>query len=892
MIADKADPLDADDGLGAALAACIEAIDRGDSDPRSILARYPEYAAELRDFFVAQERAERVAGPLRPVVQAAQTPTVTNGRRTALLTFDLPRHFGDFELLTELGRGGMGVVFQARQLSLNRLVALKLFGTDPLASAVELLRFRNEAEIAARLDHPRIVPIYDVGEHDGRLYFSMKLLEGGSLAQSRVRGRGPGVCKEGQRDAARIVADVARAVHHAHERGVLHRDLKPANILLDAAGNPYVSDFGLARRIESDSGLTQSGVIVGTPGYMAPEQASGQRIAVTTATDVYGLGAILYAALTGRPPFRGDSVLDTLQQVRQCEPDSPSSINRLLNRDLETICLKCLEKEPARRYRSAEAVTLDLECWLRGEPITARSASRWHRLSRWCRRNPVVAGLLALVVLGSAASTGWIAWQMAQTKAESLRAKQNLDMAYQLLDELYLDQVGNRISSQQELSAGDRKLLERLLGFYLQFAAGNSHQPATRLQMAQAYRRVSDIQFALGEYASADRANERSVRVLEKLVTDFPSDGDYWKKMVSGRVNWGHALLLCGRLREAEQAYGLVASLCEERLKSWPAERAYKSGMATGNLNRFNALFLLGRGQEAEQAGRTAIRLYEELTVAFPDVEAFLQSLLTSRDNLTELLLDGYRLDEAEETYKEMERLMESRKGAFPNVGNDRIKHAHIQAASGFILRARGRLSESKEHYEKALALMIPWAAKSPNSPDVAPVIADARLQLGIVLRAERKLSEAESSLGQALEPAERIVKRCPGVPCYTAQLAQIRLHLGELLQATGRVNEAEASYAKAQELLEKVTAGFPDRATDRSNLGAVLDRQAELLWKRGERKRARQLLERAGEHHEAAYSLNPTHPVYRQLRNDHRRLVTIAQKPALSGKEEPPKKE
>ncbi len=892
MTRDTSDPLDSDDRLGAVLAAGIEAVDNGAADAEMVVARYPEYAAHLREFFVAQERAERLAAPLRPVIQAAQAPTVTNGETTAFITFDLPRQFGDFELLAELGRGGMGVVFKARQLSLNRLVALKVFGTDPLAPAVERQRFRNEAEIAAHLDHPRIVPIYEVGEQDGWLYFSMKLLEGGSLAQSRVRGQGSGVSKEGQCGAARIVAEVARAVHYAHQRGILHRDLKPANILLDAHGSPHVSDFGLARRIQSDSGLTQSGAIIGTPGYMAPEQASGQRSAITTATDVYGLGAILYALLTGRPPFQGDSMLDTLQQVRQCEPDSPSSINSLLHRDLETICLQCLEKEPARRYGSAAAVTDELERWLDGEPIVARSASHLHRLWRWCRRNPAVTGLLALVFLGSTVSTAWIAWLMAQTKAENHRAQQNLDMAYHVLDELYLDQVGNRIQSQQELSAVDRKLLERLLSFYQQFAEGNSHDPAARLKMARAYRRVSDIQFALGDYASADQANERSVHFLEKLVEDFPSVRDYWMEMASGRVNWGHALLLNGRLREADQAYGFVAALCEERLRSWPADRMYKAGMATGNLNRCNALFLLGRGQEAELACRTAIRLYEELIVAYPDVGSFLNSLLTSLDNLTELLFDGYRLDEAEETYKEMERLMERGKGNFPDIATDPIKHAHIQAGRGSILRVRGRLSESKERYDKAFALMTPLVAPAPSSPDTAPVMAELHLQLGLVLRAEGKLQEAESSMRQALDPAERIVKRCPGVPCYQAQLARIFLDLSELLQATGRVSEAEKSHAKARELLEKVTADFPDRATDRSNLGVVLDRQAELLWKRGERGAARHLLQRADEHHKAAQNLNPTHPLYRQFRDDHLRLARTAQQPTFSGKEELPKKE
>jgi WD40 repeat protein/Flp pilus assembly protein TadD len=323
----------------------------------------------------------------------------------------------------------MGVVFKATQKSLNREVALKMILAGELASAADVRRFHAEAEAVGHLDHPHIVPIYEVGEHLGLHYFSMKLVEGGNLADpGQPRGR----------QAVPLLIQVARAVHFAHQRGILHRDLKPANILLDRAGTPFVTDFGLAKRVQGEGEITQSGALMGTPSYMAPEQAAAKK-GLTTAVDVYALGAILYFCLTGKPPFQAASALDTVMEVLEKDPIRPRELAPDLDRDLETICLKCLDKEPARRYASAEAFADDLDRWQRGEPIEARPASRVERAFRWCRRNPTaasliaVAGLLALATLAAVGATV-AALRINRALAEARQARQDALEARQLAD--------------------------------------------------------------------------------------------------------------------------------------------------------------------------------------------------------------------------------------------------------------------------------------------------------------------------------------------------------------------------------------------------------------------------------------------------------------------------
>jgi TolB-like protein/Flp pilus assembly protein TadD/predicted Ser/Thr protein kinase len=328
----------------------------------------------------------------------------TSEKKKAARAASMLGELGDYELLEEIGRGGQGVVFRARQKSLNRIVALKVISLGQWASKAHLKRFRREAEAAASLDHPSIVPIYEVGEREGQCYFSMKFVEGGQLDEVARREPMP------IRHAVELIMKVARTVHYAHEHGILHRDIKPGNILLDQKDEPHLTDFGLARLVESESSVTQTLDVLGTPSYMAPEQAVGNNAAVSNATDVYGLGAVLYQLLTGHPPFAGGTTYETIKLLEETEPRPPRSLNPKIDRDLSTICLKCLEKDPTRRYSSAVALAEDLERWLKHEPIQARHTGIFARGKKWVRRNPTSALLVACLV-ALAAAAGWIVWK-------------------------------------------------------------------------------------------------------------------------------------------------------------------------------------------------------------------------------------------------------------------------------------------------------------------------------------------------------------------------------------------------------------------------------------------------------------------------------------------------
>jgi len=446
------------------------------------------------------------------------------------------RYFGDYEIRGKLGSGAMGVVYKARQISLNRTVALKMIRAGELADEEELRRFQNEAEAVARLDHPGIVPIFEVGQFEEQHYFSMKLVAGESLDKHlKEHAADP-------RRAARLVSVAAGAIHHAHQRGILHRDLKPANVLVDAQEQPHITDFGLAKRVEGDSELTQSGAILGTPAYMAPEQASGKRGAVTTSTDVYGLGAILFALLAGRAPFCGTTVLDTLEQVRERPPDSLRKLNPRVPRDLEVICLKCLAKDPRRRYASADALAEDLTHWLAGEPIAARPVGSAARLWMWCRRNPVVAaaaGLMAASLVVVAVLSLFYAGQQARlAQAKTLYAEEQ------------------QLRATEQIAAMARITL---LAQQLQ-----QESQALRSSLAESNRRLAMLNFERGQTAFEQGEIGRGLLWMVETLRNATEAGDpAWKHAALANLSAWRPLY--PKLKEVHADAGFESTVAYQR---------------------------------------------------------------------------------------------------------------------------------------------------------------------------------------------------------------------------------------------------------------------------------------------------------------------------------------
>ncbi len=563
-----------------------------------------------------------------------------------------------YKIESELGRGGMGVVYKARQIDLQRTVALKMILAGAHASAAQLERFKAEARAEARLQHPNIVQVYEIGEHDALPYFSLEFVDGGNLSQKAAGKPQP------PRDAARLIEILARAAHYAHERGIVHRDLKPANVLLASPGResgespiPKIADFGLAKCLDDESGSTRTGLVIGTPSYMAPEQALGQNRDITRATDVYALGAILYELLTARPPFLAATMLDTVEQVRTEEPVPPTRLQPKLPRDLETICLKCLHKDARKRYAGADALADDLHRFLAGEPIQARPVGSVERLWRWCRRNPRVAGLSAAVALLLVASTvGALAFaylidrkqreaeqarataeeNAEQAKAESARADASAREAvarYALaLDALnvVVGKVGNQLENTPATERVRTEVLQAVMKVLEKSAAQGDPKGLAQRALASAHMALGNLLWEMAKREDAVKEYDTCHRILTEL---------YQRQPDSDKAAGNFAMSLCKQadmdadFRQdlpAAQARYREALTIQEDLLAHPRDNPeltpteIKATIANSYQRLGEIAERLGpaAGDDAEGLFEKALKLREEVAAAEPTAGA------------------------------------------------------------------------------------------------------------------------------------------------------------------------------------------------------------------------------------------------------------------------------
>ncbi len=694
--------------------------------------------------------------------------TVKRSERFAEMLGEL----GDYELLEEVGRGGQGVVFRAKQKSLNRTVALKVISLGQWASEAHLKRFRREAEAAASLDHPGIVPIHEVGERDGQCYFSMQFIEGGQLDEVVRREPMP------IRGAVELIAKVARTVHYAHEHGILHRDIKPGNILLDKNGEPHLTDFGLARLLDAQSSVTRTIDVLGTPSYMAPEQATGETTKLSKATDVYGLGAVLYQLLTGQPPFAGGTTYETIRLLRDTEPRQPRLLNPKVDRDLATICLKCLEKNPQRRYSSAVALAVDLEHWLRHEPIQARRSGIFCRSSKWLRRNPTSA-LLAGSLVALVAAVGWNVWKSELlsrpiTKGLAVLPFKNLspdpDNAY--FAEGIQDEILTRLSKIADLKVISRTSTERY-----QSKPRNLREIAKQLGVANILE------------GSVQKAADQ-VRVNVQLI-NAQTDSHLWADTYDRKVADLFGI-------ESEIAKGIADAL---RAKLTGAEQRAIATRPTANPEA-HLLCLKGAYFSNKRTGpdlQTAIEFFKEAIGKDPNYALAYAGLADAW-----ALFSLYGGEGPQETMPQAEAA--ARKAVELD---DTLPEGHNSL--GLVLALYDfDFAQSKREFERAIALNPNYATAHHQF---------GNLNLSMVGEFDRAIAEGKRAL--ELDPLSLIINADLGQDFmlarrYDEAIDQLRKTLaldprfyyarwtlGEALQMKGQLREAMAEYEMAAEITD-----------------------------------------------------------------------------------------
>jgi tetratricopeptide (TPR) repeat protein/tRNA A-37 threonylcarbamoyl transferase component Bud32 len=767
-----------------------------------------------------------------------------------------------YEILEELGRGGMGVVYKARHLALNRLVAMKMILHAVNAHPVAQARFQAEAEAVARLQHPNIVQIYEVGEANGCPFLALELVEGGNL-NSKLRGT-----TQPPVEVARLLEVLARAVHHAHQMGIVHRDLKPANILLAADGTPKITDFGLAKRLETDQSQTASEAILGTPAYMAPEQAAGNARIVGPAADLYALGAILYDLLTGRPPLRGSTVMDTLHLVLTSEPLPPRRLQPGIPLDLQTICLKCLSKVPSGRYASAQHLAEDLRRFLDGRPILARPTPGWERAWKWTRRRPAEALLVAVCSLGLVGMVAGLA-QYAQKQRElrleaehgeelareaeqaakearreaearrtealrqqellrqsnertekaRRRAQDNLLEAQAAVNHL-IDVAQRRLPNEPHMERLRKDLLETALRFCKRLQNQDRDNPAVLLQAAQTWRLVGDIQEAFGQAALAVEAYQASMGIYEELRRATPGEARYSSELAGTYLNLAVVQL---RLDEDGAA---ECSLAQARklLLALPRKDAHRRDLALC----WNNVGILA---QQRRDSRAALQAYQEALTVFEGLadkekeEAPVQlEWARTLKNLGVLYQTDNQADQAERSYRQALDRLDALVRRSSEVVAVRQERGQVAANYAVLLTQRGKHDLAEKVCKEAIDLYEELTIQFGGLADCRHLLALSRMTRGEVRRYLKNLDGGLADLEVARGHLVRLRREDPRRTAYAVDLARTQNWLARLQSDARRPAAALKEGEEALKAAEAALALAPRNAEAHQELLGALD--------------------------------------------------------------------
>jgi tetratricopeptide (TPR) repeat protein len=715
------------------------------------------------------------------------------------------------ELVELLGSGGMGVVFRARQATLDREVAVKLLRDGQHADFGHRERFLQEARAVARLHHPNLVQLYEFGElpalngATSQPYLVLEYVSGGSLAD-RVRGSALP-----PREAAQLVETLAGAIHYAHQQGIIHRDLKPANVLLSHQ-SPKVTDFGLAKFLQG-SDLTRSGHVIGTPSYIAPEQASGKSAPITPAVDVYGLGAILYEALTGRPPFAAETIDATLSLVRQEDPVPPRRLQPTVTRDLETICLKCLRKEPGRRYATALDLADDLGRFQEGKPVRARPVGVTEGAIRWCRRKPAVAGLLAALMLVFVCGCAGVLWQWQRANRHATLAEQERDMALQetarathhlqTVSETVdrLNQIGRDLLRRPGMYRTGQAVLEQALAFYREMLPEDLNDPKVRQEAAKLYHQVADIHDHLGQTEQAAEAFGQRTKLLASLLEENQDNKDLRLALADAHRWHGNELRTVGKMQEAREAYDQATRLHEDLLRDSPDEPRYRVALANTLLNTTNLLSQRAQQEELESLYRRVLELEREAVRAMPDRLEFRTELALTLEAQGFFFLNTGRVHQAEAAVREALELHQRLLAQGHAHGPIQRYTARSFASLARVLAAAGRTQEAEQAYQQAVTLLEPLVGELPESMLCRGDLAQTLTNLANLFKETLRRQGAADTYRRVIQHCEILRTGFPENSQYLRLLVDSYLELVELLWQLGRQSEAAEPYRKLLEI-------------------------------------------------------------------------------------------